>query len=344
MKLRLLLQLPSLAAIIVCLHSCESDGLSAEEQSSNDSLIATFELGGRYDLGELERNPGDTAVMPGNLIDEDLLTYTPTSEDLTTNNVSIPKSRGQDDWVLRPESSGTVLIETFRYKYGEDDELGKATISGGGGFPGVGLEEIIEAGIERNGSWASVRPNPSFLQSDSVTLTAEQREVLREAINSLGSMAVDIPDAKAAPVATIGRLDDTQQIISSGPEGGSRFIELLEKWLGIDRLVVLSNRKITHTVTSSNGDILESGEIRGTFELVDSYTNLYLYQQAGETSGWIITTSDSAKTDGGGKIAGLQPQEIKPKASGTFVLKLGDLGTVNPNPGFSQDTSLDTAN
>ena len=335
MKLRSFIQLPAIALLIVCLHSCAEEDASVEE--ANQDLTQEFALASRFNSEDLQLNPEGTASMPPNLTDLDVLIYSPDSEDLTLNNVDIPKSDGEADWVLRPKSSGALMIGTYRYYYGEDEDRNVVISSGDGGFPDGGIVQILETGVDRNGSWSSVRPNPSFTEASEVPLSTQQRDILRETINSLGFYAVDIPNAFVDPTVFIVTQEQDPPVFVNGVAGLNI---LLEKWLAVQRLVILGSRKITHTVTSTNEDILLSGEIRGTFELKDTYQNLYFYQ-SGETAGWVLTTNPNGRSTAGtatGIPVAIQPQEISPSASGTFVLKLGGLDTTNPNPGFNEDT------
>ena len=72
--------------------------------------------------------------------------------------------------------------------------------------------------------------------------------------------------------------------------------------------MLLKKRKITHTVTSTNEDILNSGVIRGTFTLNDAYENLYFVQTASTDGAWEVRSGKLT-------IAGIPIIVVSPKKS-----------------------------
>ncbi|MFK7911967.1 MAG: hypothetical protein AB8F34_15405 [Akkermansiaceae bacterium] len=302
-KVSTLFKAAAVAALIPALVGCDA------EPDNNDDVISAV-LTDRYDTSELAANPGATASMPGNMTSGDLITYMPTAETLTENNVVLPKTDGEADWVLRPSSTGNFVIERQRYIYSSSalsstielspiDRIITATE-----FDAAMLS-LAQSGANRAGSLSSKLTTAKYpIDSAQIfNLTQDEKDSIREAVLSLGYIAVDMPAALA-----VGR----------GSKDGVVQID-------VDNIVVRRTRQITHTVESTNLDILRDGIIEGTFVLTDTYFDLALEASVGDNFYHVIIARIPTFTEN------LQVQTIEPAASGTFVLKLGDISNFNPN-------------
>jgi hypothetical protein len=269
-------------------------------------------LNNRYNSQFLTDNSGDIAQMPSNLTSGDILTLTPTSEDFTINNVNFPRSEGESAGVIRPIDSGSVSIEGLRYLYarvsgdGRESSLNLAANDRTlGPVFDRGMSELASTGAGVGGALSTVLTTSKYPidSADIFNLTGSEKEAIREAVRSLGYVAVDMPNANA-----IGR----------GSLNGSVQVD-------VDNIVVLFDRKMNFVVTSTNAEILATGEVTGTFDVEDSYYDLALAADPGDAFYRVIIARIPTFSDN------LQVQTIKPLAEGTFVLKLSSLDDINPN-------------
>lgn len=305
-----LLAILSLTLGVAAITNCDSNTplIQNNSFSLDDSLLST-----RFNLVELENNRNAIAQMPTNLTTQDLISYNSFTETFTENNVNFPTSDGEDEGVLRPLSSGAVVIEQRRYIYSRSSidpteatlELATSDQVSGPEFD-AGMLAIAQTGEGRPGSLSSTLTTSKFpVNSANIfSLNAEEKEAIRAAVSSLGYVAVDIPNATAVGR---GRQGDTVQV-------------------DVDNIVVLTNRRFTHTVTSTNADILDSGIIRGTFTLIDTYYDLALEASVNDVFYRVIIARIPTFTEN------LQFQTIQPEATGEFILELGSLQNTNPNP------------
>lgn len=337
MKLKFLLQIPAAALLVFCLSSCDGGGGGGEGGDNNNP----FNLDSRYDRSTLEQDLLGTAVMPRNLISTDKLTYTPNDDSqLTNNNINLPRSTGQSPWVLVPDVAGAVEIENYIYTYALDppvlDDDGVpldpptnedgAVIGGGGrGVDSGAVDAVGDAGINRNGSWGSVRPTVSIV--DEPKITEASRLILQDALSGLGFLSVVTPNVVPSDAPYFKLVSQDPPVFLNGSE---IFIAEEAAWQ-IEGIMLLKKRTIIHTVTSTNEDILNSGVIRGTFTLNDTYENLYFVDTA-STDGWEVRSG--VLTIANIPIESSQPQEISPVVTGEFTIELGDggFGIGDPNP------------
>ena len=342
MKLKFLLQLPAAALLVFCLSSCDGGGGDGGGGGGGDNNNP-FNLDSRYDRSTLEQDLLGTAAMPRNLISTDKLTYTPNDDSqLTNNNINLPRSTGQSPWVLVPDVAGAVEIENYIYTYALDppaldddgvpldpptNEDGAVIEGGGRGVDSGAVDAVGDAGINRNASWGSVRPTVSIV--DEPKITEAGRLILQDALSGLGFLSVVTPNVVPPSNAPYFKL------VSQDPpvflNGSEIFIAEEAAWQ-IEGIMLLKKRKITHTVTSTNEDILNSGLIRGTFTLNDTYENLYFVQTASTDGAWEVRSGKLTIADI--PVESSQPQEISPVVTGEFTIELGDggFGIGDPNP------------
>lgn len=320
MKIKHFLQFLTLILIVSFLSSCDGGGGGDDGgDAGNDN---PFNLGPRYDRSSLELDPLGIPEMPRNLISTDKFTYVPDDEaPLTDNNISLPRTSGQLPWVLVPDVGGAVEIENYIYTF----NLGILKSDSRGVDSGA-VDALGEAGINRNGSWASVRPGVPI--NEDPTISDEGRIILQTALSGLGFISVITPNVVEAfgqPYSKLVQQDPPVFV------NGSEVFIIEEKARQIPDIMLLGSRTITHTVTSTNEDILNSGVISGTFTLTDSYQNLYFYREEGFDT-WEVRSGVQTIADIPIEVS--QPQEIAPEVTGEFTIELGDggFGIGDPNP------------
>lgn len=288
----------------------------------NSNTFNILELDSRYDTQFLTDNSTLTAKMPANLISSDVITYTidpsltDTAEHFARNNVPAPKTDGLGDWQLQPLNSGAISIEGRRYVYtGNNSSVNSATISMSpadriiGPVFDSGMASIAFTGAGISQSLSTVLTTNKYpVDSASIfNLNADEKEAIRLAVKNLGYVAVDMPFANA-----IGRGSQTNN--------GIRTVQV-----DVANIVVLNDRTITHTVTSTNAEILSTGIVRGTFQIIDTYYDLALEAQSGDSYYRVIIARLPTFT------SNLQVQDIQPREAGTFELKMNNIINVNPN-------------
>ena len=315
------------SALLICflLHSCDGGG----DGGGEDDGFGGFNLDARYDRFALEQDLTGVPQMPRNLISTDKIIYTDIAGEnqLTDNNIKLPTSVGQEEpWVLTPNVAGAVEIEEYVYTYSLDEKTNLySLISDSRGVDSDAVDALGDAGLNRSGSWGAVRPKVAINEEPAINDAG--RSILQDALSGLGFLSVVTPNVVDVEPSPFQTLVPTGEFT----EDGSPIFAVTEAAWQIKGIMLLGNRKITHTVTSTNEDILNSGVIRGTFTLKDIYQNLYFYQST-ETDGWevrsgVLTITRIPRDNS-------QPQEISPEVTGKFTLELGDggFGFGDPNP------------
>jgi len=317
------------SALLICflLHSCDGGGGDGGGEVGG---FGGFNLDARYDRFALEQDLTGVPQMPRNLISTDKIIYTDIAGEnqLTDNNIKLPTSVGQEEpWVLTPNVAGAVEIEEYVYTYSLDEKTNLySLISDSRGVDSGAVEILGDAGINRSGSWGAVRPKVAINEEPAINDAG--RSILQDALSGLGFLSVVTPnvvEADGQPYFKLVRQDPPVF------QNGSEILIVEEAAWQIKGIMLLGNRKITHTVTSTNEDILNSGVIRGTFTLKDQYQNLYFYQDTG-TDGWEVRSGKL--TIAGIPVESSQPQAISPEVTGKFTIELGDggFGFGDPNP------------
>ncbi len=288
----------------------------------NSNIFDILELDSRYDAQFLADNATIVAKMPANLISSDVITYSidtvplNLSTTFAENNVPPPKTDGLADWQLQPLNSGAISIEGRRYVYtGNNSSVNSATISMSpadrinGPVFDAGMASIAFTGAGISQSLSTVLTTNKYpVDSASIfSLNDEEKEAIRLAVKNLGYVAVDMPNANA-----VGR--------GSQINNGIRTVQV-----DVENIVVLNDRRITHTVTSTNAEILSTGIVRGTFEIIDTYYDLALEAQSGDSYYRVIIARNPTFS------SNLQLQSIQPRETGTFELKMNNIINVNPN-------------
>lgn len=295
------------ATAAAVLTSCDSDGPNV-----NDAQ----QISARFDVNALMANPGAVASFPSNLTALDLVTYTPLQDfNFSTQNVTPPSSAGEAPFVIRPSSAGEVVIDRQRYDYDRTSEqiavlsLSPLDTVDGPDFDARLADLVQRSAASSTGLATALSTAVNPINSNAIfTLGAAELQTLTEGIESLGFSTENLPNA-------------------TGIGFGTQFNgNILTVQVDVGNVVVLNTRNITHTITSTNADILNNNEIRGTFILVDTYFDLALQGTTGDTFYTVIIARNPTFSPN------LQSQLLVPTLTGTFVLNLGDITSTNPNP------------
>ena len=294
------------AAALPMITGCDSGGGSGANISS---------LPSRFDLADLQANPGDIATFPSNLIATDRIEYDAISQ--ANFNLQGPdqiSSDGQAPGVLVPSSAGVIQINRQSYLYNRTApqtaiiNLSPLEVPNAAQFD-ADLQEIVNSSLNSSSGLASILSTTNAPVSvTTFTFSLQGQQFLEDAIESIGYAAENFPG-----VTSVGA-------------GGQTNNGILTVQGDLNNVVILRSRTLTHTITSTNADILASGEIRGTYNLQDSYFDLALQATVGDSAYTVIIARNPTFT------GVLQQQFIRPFTIGTFTLQLGDLEDINPNP------------
>ena len=335
MKLKFLLQLPAAALLVFCLSSCDGGGGDDAGTGFNDAPLSD-----RYNIAELLADPTGTPEMPVSLVADDRFEYVPDSETLSDNNITIPRSSDVGtDWLIVATSAGTISIENLNYGYlngftgllnfsnqTDFDEGLDALKDAAADTPGLSFNNVDNARIigdpglfKEVGDKIKNGENPVDLINGLEGISAlspEDTILVVNALRALGYVVLENDNVGGLPGG------DVQDSTATTPE-------LTQLILPINGIALLSNRFFRHPeITSNNEQLATNGTIEGEFELVDTYSSLFIVYPNEQNDGEALITI-SPPTD---IRVPAEPVSIDAQAEGTFTLQLNGLGSPDPNP------------